>query len=210
MSAFTNFAENRLVDALFRGQALGAPTTHYLALIVASRGYSNVIRGLAIAAGDTVIPTVPNGHVYRCTTPGTTAGTDPVWPTTSGATVTDGAVVWTEATPDFEAGTNLVEASGGSYVRTPIASSLANFAGTQAAGSTTASTGTNGTTSNNAIINFPGPTAYWGVVVAVMTYDQASGGNPWTWQILSAPKTINADDDPPYVAVAAFSFQVDN
>lgn len=210
MSAFTNFAENKLVDALFRGQALGAPATHYLALIVASRGYSNVIRGAAVLAGDTVIPTVPNGHLYRCTTPGTTAGTDPVWPTGSGATVTDGTAVWTEATPDLEAGTNLVEVTGGGYARASLASSLANFAGTQAAGSTTASTGTSGTTSNNAQITFPAPTAYWGVVAAVVTYDQASGGNPWTFEILTAPKTINADDDPAYVGVGAFTFQVDN
>lgn len=35
-----------------------------------------------------------NGHAYRCTTGGTTATTEPTWPTS--ATVTDGGVVWTE------------------------------------------------------------------------------------------------------------------
>lgn len=36
----------------------------------------------------------PNAYYY-CTTPGTTAGTEPTWPTVSGNTVTDGTVVWT-------------------------------------------------------------------------------------------------------------------
>lgn len=40
-------------------------------------------------------PTVANGYVYTCTTAGTTGGTQPTWPTTVGATVTDGTVVWT-------------------------------------------------------------------------------------------------------------------
>lgn len=42
-------------------------------------------------------PTVSNGHYYRATTGGTTGGTQPTWPTTANATVTDGTVVWTEA-----------------------------------------------------------------------------------------------------------------
>lgn len=40
-------------------------------------------------------PSVANGFFYRCTTAGTTGTTEPVWPTTAGATVTDGTVVWT-------------------------------------------------------------------------------------------------------------------
>lgn len=32
---------------------------------------------------------------FECTTAGTTAGTEPTWPTTIGGTVTDGTVVWT-------------------------------------------------------------------------------------------------------------------
>ena len=54
------------------------------------------------------------------------------------------------------------EVTGGGYARVSVARTLAAWAGTQAAGSTTASTGTGGTTSNNNAITFPGignPTA---------------------------------------------------
>jgi hypothetical protein len=42
------------------------------------------------------IPTTPNGYYYKVTTAGTSDGTEPAsWPTTVGATVTDGTVTWT-------------------------------------------------------------------------------------------------------------------
>ena len=46
--------------------------------------------------GAIVTPTTPNGHYYRCTTAGTTGGTEPTWTTTLYGTVTDNTVVWTE------------------------------------------------------------------------------------------------------------------
>lgn len=39
-------------------------------------------------------PTTANGTVYTVITAGTSGGTEPSWPTTDGATVTDGTVVW--------------------------------------------------------------------------------------------------------------------
>lgn len=42
-----------------------------------------------------VFPTVANGFVYECTTSGTSGSTEPVWPLTIGATVSDGGAVWT-------------------------------------------------------------------------------------------------------------------
>jgi len=52
--------------------------------------------------GATVQPTSSNLCAYVCTTAGTSAATPPAWPTTAGATVTDGSVVWTQsgAAPD--------------------------------------------------------------------------------------------------------------
>lgn len=45
--------------------------------------------------GDYVKPTVANGYYYKTTTAGTTAASEPTWPTTIGGTVTDGTVVFT-------------------------------------------------------------------------------------------------------------------
>jgi len=39
-----------------------------------------------------------NGHTYIATTAGTSGGTQPVWPTGTGATIADGSVVWQEQT----------------------------------------------------------------------------------------------------------------
>lgn len=49
----------------------------------------------AYTVGQRVRPTTRNGHVYECTTGGTSAAAEPTWPTTDGATVADGTVVWT-------------------------------------------------------------------------------------------------------------------
>ena len=102
------------------------------------------------------------------------------------------------------------EVTGGSYARVAVASSLANWAGTQSAGSTTASTGTGGTTSNNATITFPAPTAPWGSVVEYCVLDAPSGGN-LLWRVaLTASKTINNGDAAPSFAAGAATLQIDN
>lgn len=49
----------------------------------------------AYATGVFVHPNQATGFLYEATTGGTTGGTAPVFPTTVGATVTDGTVVWT-------------------------------------------------------------------------------------------------------------------
>ena len=97
----------------------------------------------------------------------------------------------TAAPSDSGGGT---EAAGGSYARVAVTSSLANWAGTQAAASTVASAGTGGQTSNNAAITFPTPTATWGNVTHFGIYDAASGGNLLFWGALTIAKTINQAD----------------
>lgn len=143
--ALTDYAENKIVDAVMRGQTLGAPATWYVALY-------------------TVCPT------------------------------------------DSTAGT---EVTGGSYARVAVTAGLTQWAGTQSAGSTTASSGTGGTTSNNATISFPTPTAGWGTVVCWGLADAASSGNLWIYSALTVNKTINNGDTVSFSAGAA-TFQIDN
>lgn len=137
--AFTDYAENKLVDALFRGQSLGAPATWYVGLL-------------------------------------------------------------TSACSDSSAGT---EVSGGSYARVAVTASLANFAGTQSSGSTTASSGTGGQTSNNAAITFPSPTANWGTVSHYGFWDASTSGNQWVCVTLTTSKTVNNGDAAPSFAIGA-------
>jgi len=144
--ALTNFAENKVVDALLRGQSLGAPATMHIGL-----------------ATDT------------CTDAG--AGTEPV---------------------------------GNAYARVAVASSLANWAGTQAAASTTASTGTGGTTSNNNAITWTASTGAWGNLQSVRWYDAASGGNSWICINLTTPLNVSGSGFTVSFTAGQLQFQIDN
>jgi len=146
MSALSDYAENKILDWLLRGQTFVPPATVYVALLTAAP---------SDAAGGT-------------------------------------------------------EVSGGSYQRVAVAGSLANWSGTQAAGSTAASSGTSGTVSNNSPISFPTPTADWGTVTHTAIYDASSGGNLLMWGALTQAKTINNGDAAPSYAAAAIAFQLDN
>ena len=97
----------------------------------------------------------------------------------------------TAAPSDAGGGT---EVSGNSYARVAVTSSLANWAGTQSAGSTVASSGTGGQTSNNNAITFPTPSGTWGTVTHFGIYDATSGGNLLFWGALTIAKTINQSD----------------
>jgi hypothetical protein len=156
MAALSDFLENKLIDFLFRGQAIGITG----ASAGAGSGPTNLYVGLF-----TVNPSDTGG------------GT---------------------------------EVTGGSYARVTVASSLANWAGTQAAASTTASSGTSGTTSNNGSITFPTPTASWGVITGFGIFDALSGGNLLIWGSLSTNKTVNNGDAAPAFNAAALSIQIDN
>jgi hypothetical protein len=156
MAAWTDVAENKLIDWFFRAQAIG-------------------ITGASAAAG-----TGP-ANLY--------------------------VALFTANPTDVAGGT---EVTGGSYARVQVVSSLANWAGTQAAASTTASSGTSGTTSNNAAVTFPAPTANWGVVTGFAVFDAATVGNMLFYSALTVNKTINNGDAAPSFAAAALTFQIDN
>lgn len=156
MAALSDVLENKLIDFLLRGQALGITG----ATAAANTGPANTYVALLTAA------------------PSDTGG-----------------------------GT---EVTGGSYARVTVQSSLANWAGTQSAGSTSASSGTGGTTSNNASITFPAPTANWGTITHVGVYDATTGGNLLFWAALTTSKTVNSGDAAPSFAAGALTFQIDN
>lgn len=156
MAAMSDFLENKLIDFIFRGQALG-------------------ITGASAAAG-----TGPTSLYLG---------------------------LFTANPSDTGGGT---EVTGGSYARVTVASALANWAGTQAAASTTASSGTNATTSNNGAITFPAPTANWGVITGFGVFDSTSAGNLLLWGALTTSKTVNNGDAAPAFTAAALSFQIDN
>jgi len=128
--AFSDYAENKLVDLLLRQQTLTPP--------------ASVFVGLGVSA---------------CS--------------------------------DSSVGT---EVTGGNYARVEVASGLTAWAGTQGAGTTTASTGTGGQTSNNAAITFPTPSASWGTITHLFLIDASTGGNMLFCMPLTASKTINSGD----------------
>lgn len=101
------------------------------------------------------------------------------------------------------------EVSGNAYARQNLAPSLTNWAGTQAAASTTASTGTTGTTSNNTAITFPTPSASWGTVTAFGIYDAVTAGNLLFYGTLNISKTINQGDTVTF-PISSLSIQIDN
>lgn len=200
----------------------------YAALLTANKG--SRANSTTYSTGDCVhlVPTGgaggdTNPHVYRCTTSGTSAGSQPsTYLGVPGEAITDGSAVFTEVTPVLDTGTGfpsgLAEVSGGSYARVSLASGaalqMADFAGTQSSGSATASTGTGGTTSNNGVVTFPAPTADWAAsgtrVVIMALYDKLTGGNLIAHFVLTTPKTINNGDSAPSIAAGAATLQIDN
>jgi len=98
------------------------------------------------------------------------------------------------------------EVTGGSYARAAVVRSLANFAGTQAAGSTVASNGTGGATSNNGTITFPAPTASWGSIVGFGIFDASTGGNLLIYAPLQTAKTVNNGDAAPVFTAGQLVF----
>ena len=108
-----------------------------------------------------------------------------------------------------DAGT-LTEVSGGSYARVAVTASLGNFAGTQGAGTTVASSGSSGTTSNNNAITFPGPTANWGTITGMGVWDAPTGGNLLLYTALTTSKTVNNGDAAPSFAAGQWTYQEDN
>jgi hypothetical protein len=214
MGSLTDFAQNKFMDARWRGQALGAPATNYYGLITASKGER--ANSTAYALNDTAVVKIGTKYsFYKCTTAGTSAAALPgTYLAALGEVVTDGTAVFTEQSAALDAGTYAEVAAAGGYARVAVTASLANYAGTQSAGSTVASTGISGTTSNNAVITWPAPTGQWhpagGMIVGYVEFDAATAGNPWSWTLLDALKNVNSGDPAPSIAIGTAVYKVGN
>ena len=102
------------------------------------------------------------------------------------------------------------ELTGVGLSRVSVARSLANFAGTQADASTTASSGTSHVTSNNNAIAF-GTASGSGTLVAVGLFDAASGGNCWmVWELDASLPFVTSDSVGLTAAQLRFSLGLTN
>ncbi len=61
-----------------------------------SPSYSAWSSSTSYSEGDIVIPSTRNGHRYRATNGGTSASSEPTWPTAFGDTVVDNNITWEE------------------------------------------------------------------------------------------------------------------
>lgn len=83
-------------------------TTERDAILAAVKRASTWVNNTAYVVGDVVMPTVRNGHRYRCIVAGTSEAllaNEPEWPTLAGAVFTEGAsnpiLTWVEDGPEF-------------------------------------------------------------------------------------------------------------
>lgn len=102
------------------------------------------------------------------------------------------------------------EPVGNAYARVGVAASLANWAGTQSAGSTTASSGTSGTTSNNIAATWTASTGPWNTLQSVWFMDAATAGNALVCINLTASLNVSGAGFTVSFPAAALSVQVDN
>lgn len=210
---FTSYLANKLVDWLRRGQSYTPATANFsVGLLTSTKGPR--ANSTVYALNDTISLTANDGktHLYKCTTAGTSAAAQStLYPGVNSEAITDGTAVFTEQAAAIRGGT-VVEASYTGYARANSAASLANWAGTQGAGTTVASTGTGvPTTSNNGTLTFgttnTGSTAY---VWATATFDATSAGNMLEVEPLTTVKTINNGDPAPTFAAGALSTSYDS
>lgn len=110
--------------------------------------------------------------------------------------------LYTAAPSDAGGGT---EVSGNNYARVAVSRALTSWAGTQSAGSTVASSGTGGVTSNNAAITFPVPSGSWGTVTHFAILDATTAGNLLFHGALTVSQTINTGNT---VSFAAGQLQI--
>lgn len=205
MGMLSDYVQNKVTDLLYRGQAFPAPATLYFALLKCTHGARSDSTLYALTNTIAILANDGKFHLYKCTTGGTTAASQgALYPGTANEVITDGTAVFTEQTAALDAGTGQVEPSAGGYARVAVTANLTNWSGTQGAGTTAASSGTAGSSSNNGTITFPTVSAdyqtaserIWGWA----TYDASSSGNLLDWGPLSTLQQVLNGQAPPSFA----------
>ena len=184
MASLSTYLSDKLIDHS-NGVASYTMPAPYIALIRVTAGQSP--RSAAVTSGQTTVPAAPNGHMYRCTTAGTTGSGEPTWPTASAGTVTDGTAVWTEMTPDFQANNSNVtgnEANYTGYARV----ALSGLMGAASAGSA----------SNSSAIPYAACTAGSNVIGAWCSYDAATVGNALKFAATSIALAVSSGITPSF------------
>ena len=103
----------------------------------------------------------------------------------------------------------IAEITFSGYARQPLTRALATWAGTQAAGSTTSSSGTSHTSSNNAPINFgTAGGAGSAAVTNLVIFDALTGGNPICFIPLPNGTLTIANGDAVSFAAGTISFSL--
>ena len=204
----SNGLENKIIDSQFRNQAFVEPANTYVGLIRA-HGIHAVSTSFSLNDIVYIEDDAGRARLYKATTAGTTAGTKPSYPGSIGEVITDGSAQFTEIYEGIESGAELLEPVGGAYSRVAVASSLASWAGTQGAGTTTASTGTGATTSNNASVPFTNPTGDWGWMVGFIVDEASTGFDKFVWATFATPVQILNGTQNISFAAGALTYQED-
>ena len=89
------------------------------------------------------------------------------------------------------------EVAGNGYARVNVPPSDVNWKATQG-GTTGASSGNTGITTNAVLVAFPTPTAGWGTVTHFGIWDAPTGGNLLVWSALGAGRLIATGDAPSF------------
>jgi len=192
-----------------------------LALFVINKGLR--ASSTAYNANDCISLTAQGGaggnnaqHLYYASTAGTSASAQPQYNGVPGESITDGTAVFTELSLIIQSNTGypsgLAEVSGGSYARIALAQSLANMSGTQGAGSTSASSGTSGQTSNNNSATFAAPSGNWAAsptAIGLVELLDLAGNLIW-WIPLTVPQQVLNGAPAPSYAAGSLAFIVDN
>jgi len=117
------------------------------------------------------------------------------------------SAAWYIAPGTAASDSGFTELTGSGVARFAMTRNLTNWAGTQGAGTTLASTGTSHVTSNNVAINMGTAAGAYGTATHIGFFDAASGGNCWIWAPLITP-IVTAAAVPLLVPIEAAAFSL--